>query len=387
MAKHTNNDTSCAQAPRATHCRATWLCALATAALLAACGGGGGGGQQTSTPVTSPATTSPTSPVVVNNYELQTTVPAPTYAAGSWQEFVFNYINERRSQCGFGKLAQDTSLDKAAQGHAEYLARLVADVGASAYGLEMHEQIDGRPLFTGKTLGDRIKAAGYKGLFATEQIAGGVTRSDATSRQAYVLERLQALLSTVYHMDLMISYTRSIGLGLKAYTATENPSNEYRHELLVINPGWNWFEQANKADVVSYPCEGTTDVSEGLYGELPDPTAGKNLNMPVGPAIMVVSPFGTTLKVQTASVVPMARLNGTPLGSLPSFNSAAANPAGILILDQANDKLVSDQSKTFLLPHKPLEAGVTYRVELGLTVDGQTKTKIFTFSTRKQASL
>jgi hypothetical protein len=44
--------------------------------------------------------------------------------------------------------------------------------------------------------------------------------------------------------------------------------------------------------------------------------------------------------------------------------------------------MVNDRAKSFLLTHKPLEMGVTYRVELGMAVNGEAKTKSFTFSTR-----
>lgn len=386
MAKHTNNDTSCAQAPRATHCRAA-LCALATTALLAACGGGGGGGQQTSTPVTSPATTSPTSPVVVNNYELQTTVPAPTYAAGSWQEFVFNYINERRSQCGFGKLAQDTSLDKAAQGHAEYLARLVADVGASAYGLAMHEQVAGLPMFTGKTLYDRIVASGYSGtsIYSDESLAGGKTRSDPGARMDYVRERTQALLSTAYHMFMMMNQTRDIGLGMKNYSLAENPNNDYRDEILVVLSGWKAYRQASKTDVLTYPCEGSKDVSEALYGELPDPSAGQGFSLPSGPAILMTPPLNGELKVQNASVTPISRLDGTPTTNIASFNYGAIYPSGILILDQYTDtynKVIRNSEGLFLLTHKPLEKGTKYRVVISFALNGVPMQRSFDFSTR-----
>ena len=372
------------RAQHVAHRPAGWMSVLAAAALLAACGGGGS--EQASTPVTPPAATNPVPPVVVNNYELQTTVPAPTYAAGSWQEFVFNYLNDNRSRCGFGKVAQDAALDKAAQGHSEYISRDMEDQGRNYVpSLSIHEQVEGRPGFTGKSVFNRATAAGYTGWFVSEQVALGYTRSETASRMAHVHERMQSLLSAPYHMDLMISYTRQIGLGMKNYTPAENPNNDTLAEALVINPGYQRFEQASTTEVLTYPCDGTNDVSEGLYGEMPDPTSGTGLVMPVGPAILVAGPYGKTLKVTSVSVVPVSRLDGSPLGTLPSFNLSAAAPAGVLVLDRDTDtvnKSVNDRAKAFLLTHKPLEMGVNYKVELGMTVNGEAKTRSFTFSTR-----
>jgi uncharacterized protein YkwD len=367
------------------HSRASWLSALAAAALLAACGGGGD--QASTSPSTPPGATTPAPAApVVNNFEIQATVSAPTYAAGSWQEFAFNYLNDRRSRCGFGKLAQDPALDKAAQSHSEYLSRLFEEMGSNFVPtLSMHEQIAGRPLYTGRWPWDRATAAGFTGEFVTEQIGLGYTTSDSATRLAHVHERMQSLLSAPYHMDMMISYTRLVGLGMRTYTPAENPSGEYRPEALVINPGWQRFRQSSTTDVLSYPCEGTTDVSEGLYGEVPDPTNGTGLTMPVGPAILVVSPYGTKLKITSASVAPVSRLDGAPLGALASFNLDAVAPSGVLVLDADTDKangMISTPERSFLMTHKPLEMGVTYRVELGFTVDGAAKTKVFSFSTR-----
>ena len=113
--------------------------------------------------------------------------------------------------------------------------------------------------------------------------------------------------------------------------------------------------------------------------------------MPIGPAIMVVSPAGTTLKIQTVSITPVAvgsdgRSNNNPLSGLPIYTYGAAYPSGVLILNKDNDanKVLSQSEKAFIHAHKPLEYATTYRADIAFTVDGAPKTKTFQFTTKKQ---
>lgn len=370
------------------------LAAAAVAALLAACGGGGGGDSTTPPPtgggggtVTPPPGGGGTVTPPPDPYALQTEVPAPTYAAGSWQEFAFNYLNERRKQCGFGLLAQAPELDKSAQAHADYLVQLEKDLGNDAYKTDMHSEDPARPLFTGARPSDRAKAAGYTGS-AGEQLSGvGIAqaRPDMASLLMVTHDNVQGLLVGPYHLNWMISLSRDVGFGLSTWTFRDEVNNGFSSGFFAINVGQKNSPQAHPTQTLSYPCEGTTDVSESLGGERPNPTNGHApVQFPVGPAIMLMSPPNTTLKVQTASVTPISRLNGQPLGDLPAFNYASTFPSGILILTTENDtnKVLYEKEKVFMMPHKPLAMGVTYRVEVAYTVSGQAQTKAFQFSTR-----
>ena len=371
------------------------LAAAAVAALLAACGGGGGGDSTTPPPtggggggtVTPPPGGGGTVTPPPDPYALQTEVPAPTYAASSWQEFAFNYLNERRKQCGFGLLAQAPELDKSAQAHADYLIQLRKDLGNAAYQTDLHSEDPARPLFTGKQPWDRAKAAGYTG-YAGEQLSGVGVDMARPSMAAQIMmthDAVQGLLVAPYHLNLMISSSRDVGLGMSTLTTSDEPTYGSSGGFFIMTVGQKSSTQAHLTQTLSYPCEGTTDVSEGLYGESPNPTKGHDpVKLPTGPAIMLMSPPNTTLKVQTASVTPMARLDGQPLGDTPTFNYAAAFPSGILILTKDTDtnKYVWETEKVFMLTHKPLAMGVTYRVEVAYTVSGQAQTKAFQFSTR-----
>ena len=66
------------------------------AATLAACGGGGGD---------APAPTPAPAPAPATLADVVTSVPTPTYAAGSEALAAFNTLNAERSRCGFGMVA------------------------------------------------------------------------------------------------------------------------------------------------------------------------------------------------------------------------------------------------------------------------------------------
>ena len=71
--------------------------------LLSACGGGGGSDAAAPSIVTNPTT--PTVPPVLTS-DLQTVVPAPTYAANAPELQIFEAYNSFRNTLGLGLLLQ-----------------------------------------------------------------------------------------------------------------------------------------------------------------------------------------------------------------------------------------------------------------------------------------
>jgi uncharacterized protein YkwD len=116
---------------------------FAVAALsLAACGGGGassttpsatlytaqctnGQGTRVSTVSQADAAAQCFGDTGVYASTIVTSVPADTYNATTQAEekAAFALLNQERSSCGFGKLAQNAQLDTAAQGHADWLLK------------------------------------------------------------------------------------------------------------------------------------------------------------------------------------------------------------------------------------------------------------------------
>jgi|GEM_PF-6118177 len=117
---------------------------------LAACGGGGGSTAEVGgggAPVTDGAGPQ-------QGDDLVTTVAPANYSGPYANEklAVFNLLNDYRSRCGFGKVAQNALIDQAAQNHADYLR---------SYPLSGHEEQAGNLGFTGFAPGDRFTAVGY----------------------------------------------------------------------------------------------------------------------------------------------------------------------------------------------------------------------------------
>lgn len=354
---------------------------------------------------------------------LQQDVPTPEYASDSWQLAAFNDLNERRSRCGFGKLAQSSALDIAAQSHSAYLVRLVQDVGWNAAVLSdaavlagqtstadnflsLHEENPSRPLFTGVTATDRGKAAGYLG--GVNEV---LTWEVSNNQEDLTTSPLLGLLATAYHMRDLITEARDIGLGM-SFREQADPWYNQDGSLggivtgteshVVANTGTVGYAQRSTSQTLTYPCEGITGVGHGTYGEVPDPTNGQGFTQPIGPGIIVQAPYGvpythpavnepafrrSTLKITSASVTPVASLDGRALSEVThgtkSYVLGQPHPFGILVLDKETDGngMIGYPDTAFVHTHRPLARGVTYQVELGFTVDGVAQVRSFQFST------
>jgi len=362
--------------------------ALATAALLAACGGGGdGGGTAVGGAVTTDATQGGTvlDASVVDNAstDLQLSIPALTYPATvSWRRAAHEYLNEQRGRCGFGLLLPSAALETAAQGHADYLARIVADKATGQYP-NLFSQAPERPLYTASSPQPRARLAGYQLGYTAEVYAAPTwTQSPtATDSEKQAIQSVEAvksvrsLLATSYSLAHLMAYNRYIGFGLG--TASSNDKVESR---FVTTLGRGVYEQANSREALSYPCEGSTGVEPAHLGDYAgDPTYGGStgLSMPLGRGILVTAPLGKTLKVQTASITPIG-------SSAPAYIYGAAAPSGVLILSGTDPAGYNHRKEVAILhAHKPLAYATTYRVDLAFTVDGAAGTKTFTFTTRK----
>lgn len=119
----------------------------------------------TTTPAPAPTTTAPppttTVPRTTTSKPAPTTPQAPPPAAApnaSVAQQILDLVNAERVAAGCGALTADARLDAAAQGHAE-------DMKANGY--FSHTSLDGR------SMSDRISAAGYRFTAAGENIAQG----------------------------------------------------------------------------------------------------------------------------------------------------------------------------------------------------------------------
>jgi len=325
------------------------LCAAAAAAaILAGCGGGGGGGDTTAvapTPAPAPAQAPAPAPTTSSTSSVTpvTAVAAPTYAAGSPQLLAFNEVNNARSTCGFGLLAQDTHLDTAASAHAAYQATA---------GVQSHAETAGQPGYTGDQVFNRAPAAGFTGVILGEAIGSVITPATDTAADA-----ARGLLAAPYHAKGMLDYYREVGYGYSTIAG---------FPTLTVNLGVQNSEAPQQVTkVVTYPCAGITDGLPAEYGgEIPNPIPNAPAGTVWGQPIIVHGP--TTLKVTSASITG-------PSGSLS-------------VLAQYGDGLTTDPNGDYkngwavIIPAQ-MAPNTSYSVVVNYTVGGVPGTTSFTFST------
>ncbi len=313
------------------------IAALVVVSSLSACGGGGGNddnGGVVGTPVanTPPATGTVTpdasAPTLTNNIAVDGR----------------NWINYRRSQLGVPAVAENALINNAAQGHSEYLR---------TNNLMSHDQVAGRPGFTGASLGDRLQAAGYN--LGGSGYAYGEVISGTTNNSGFFMA--EELVTAIYHRFVMFEPKfREIGTG--AATAT-NRYNYFTADFATRN-GFGPGIASNA--IVTWPFNGQTQVTPNFMSdtEQPDPVPNQN---EVGYPISVHANIDAPVTVQTFTVRPRGGANLQVQPVFPSGGSSGRTAAAIV-------------------PLAALRAATTYDVSFAGTVNGAPVSREWSFTTR-----
>ncbi len=335
------------------------LPALALAFALAGCGGGGD------------EDTAGTTPSVTLNAGLQLTVPTPTYAALSEELQAFHTLNDIRNRCGHGQLAQNAALDVSAAGHAKWLTFNAAFA---------HNQTPGSPHFTGATPLDRMVAAGYltssSQAAVSEQLATYSGGPDGNDTIGFGIQGTRNLLNAPYHANGMLDGYRDVGIAIRnAIDAGApdalNPGAGRR--AIVFNTGYRISagNQAAAQDdnaVLTYPCNGETNVTPALYHEEPNPVPGRDLSTsPLGTSIMISLKAGRTLTIHSTTLVNLT--SGLPVALRPPVTST-------------NDHLGAFAAhQAYVAADAPLTAYTPYQVTINGRNNGVSFLKTFVFTT------
>ena len=354
--------------------KAAWRCVLvaATAAMLTACGGGSDSGSgsaaQAPTPV-APASVVPVTPLAPSPTPLTanfvTSVPAPTYPAGSEELAAFNLLNAERTQCGLGKLAQNTQLDAAAKAHADYQLR---------NNVTGHIQSASQfPLgFTGVNEIQRIAFQGYGDLGASADeittLIGGEGSKVGSGERG-----IRTLLSAPYHLNGLVASFRDVGFSARNGADVGVTTSRV---ILQVNPAYKASagpQLMASSDVLTYPCEGSTGVNRQLLNEEPNPVPGRNLaTQPLGTAILVTVREGQTVRITSSSVTKVS--TGVPVVMRAAIDSSndPAGPCtrGCFLPHQA-----------YVIPDGPLDGNSAYNVVVAGTNNGAGFTRSFRFVT------
>lgn len=259
---------------------------------------------------------------------------APTVELAPVESAVLERINRYREAAGVGPTTAHPSLMQAAVAHIGYYDANLGD--PSLVGPGLHRQNPEAPGFTGVTMGDRARAAGYSGGPVTENAGSG--RLDAA---------VEWYMGTVNHR-LPLIHPSALDIGL-AHSADSG--------FGIIDVGL----RGGRLDVSLpsvYPSDGATDVPTAWDGaEAPDPAPG--LPRPLGYPITVA--FARHQQVEW-QVLELRDSAGEPLElSTPRTDWMRA---------------------IAIIPHRPLAPGQTYTARVEALVDGSPLTKEWSFTTR-----
>ncbi|OHV99177.1 lipoprotein [Janthinobacterium lividum] len=307
-----------------------WIPALLSAALLSACGGGSSdssnAAQNTSTPA-GQLVQEPGAPALSNNIATDG----------------FNWFNYRRSQIGLSPLARNGLIDSAALGHSSYL---------NLNNTVAHEQVQGKPGFTGVTLGDRLAKAGY----VVTSLQGEVIAGAGNTSGFYLAEEL---VTAIYHRFVIFEpLFREGGAGAAvsgagyAYFTTDMASNR------------NYGPGLAAGQIVTYPSSGQQKVAVSFSSdnEAPDPVPNQDV---VGYPISVHANYGTPVSVTAFSV----RQRG------------AGADLTVRLLTSGNDAH-TPVSAASIIPLAPLTGNTSYDVSFIGKVNGADITRNWSFTTR-----
>lgn len=304
---------------------ASW-CATALVLALAACGGGS---ESPGSVATLP------NPVATND-------PSAPAATGNTTADVLARFNWRRQQAGLLAVTRSAAIDAAAHGHSDY-QRLNNTI--------THVQEAGRPGFTGASLPERLRAAGYSFSATAGYAYGEVIASRADAQGAAAAEDL---IGAIYHRFIVMEpLFKEAGAGAGTSSLT----------YVTIDFAANGLDRALPAGaVVTYPFANQADVPAGVSSdqESPDPVPGQNL---VGYPVSVHGTLGSRIAVQSFTITPRG---GSPLATLIITSSTDAN---------------APTSAAAAIPLSVLAPGTTYDVRFAGTVDGVDVSRTWTFRT------
>ena len=266
-----------------------------------------------------------------------TPVPAlaPTPTATAAPTGLLAPVNTLRAALQLPALTISSELMQAAQSHADYYIAHRDDPNSGG----LHTQVRGYAGFTGRTIGDRARAAGYQ-LGWVDEVFAFFTPPDTL---AWALE-------TVWHRYMYVHPSAvHIGYG----TATGGGTT-----VTVFNVGLSPAHTADAALPAVVPLNGATDVAFSWAGwESPNPAPG------------ALRPFGPPVSLQFG------------LDDEVTWGEAALyGPGGALV---PTSRTTSEWRRALsIVPHDPLAPATTYTARVNGTLNGEPFQVETSFTTR-----
>ncbi|MDB5761947.1 MAG: hypothetical protein JWQ21_942 [Herminiimonas sp.] len=319
------------------------LISTLAAAMLAACGGGNGGDSQSAPSSSASSAGAPAAVTSAAQLPLAQEPNAPRFT-GSTEVDGFNWFNYRRQQLGLSVIARNGALDFAAQSHSNY-QKLNDTI--------THDETAGKPGFTGATLADRLKAAGY--AFNQNGYAYGEVISATGDTSGF--NAADDLIAAIYHRFLIFEPTfKEAGIG----AATVSGGYTYFTTDFAAN---GLDSGIGRGNFITYPAANQQRVPTIFYSdrETPDPVPNQN---EVGYPISIHADITATVGVQSFTLKEHA---GAPLpAQLLSHANNAETPASVAAI----------------IPLNVLSAHTTYDVQFIGTVSGTAVNRSWSFTTQ-----
>ena len=314
---------------------------------LVGCGGGGSDSPASTpvapTPPVAPAPTpTPTPTPVVLAATTQAAV-APTYVASSQQLSAFNALASFRTSLGLGPVNQSTKIDMAAQNHSDYVA--LNNGGATP-----HDEVAGKPGFTGVSVKDRLVTAGYAATDASEVMGWTGANADAA-------EVIEGLVATVYHRVIMMGQGwTDLGIAPPVVSADITASRP-----AYIDFGTLTVKQNVAGDYVGvYPANNQTAIGLTHAPEAPNPFA--DIDGTAG-SFCAKTSYPISLMTQQSTKLAVTSFTVTEEGQTA--------PIDVRLLTSATDKTgLLPQYVAFIVGKVPFKASTKYNVRFTGTATG-----------------
>ena len=257
------------------------------------------------------------------------------------QNAALGELNKLRAAVGVAPIEQDRALAKAAQAHADFYVKHHSKYQAKGLNPHSEDKSFGEG-YTGKTVNDRVKAAGYSGAPGAEVMA--FTGS--------VKAALQGWLDTVYHrLPLIDPRSAKMGFGMAS-------AGKARTEVMDFGRG------GGQGPVVVYPWPGQTGVPTSWSGnEGPQPPKPKT-GYPSGPVITARFPSPAKVldhQLLTAKGEPLPHVWLTPE-------------------NDSNLKMFDDRT-VVIYANDPVPSG-SYTVRIEAEISGKKRTLRWSFTTK-----
>jgi hypothetical protein len=316
-----------------------------------------------------------------------------TIAQGSVELQYFNEINLARGQGGFGLLAQDASLDRAARAHSAYFdvqfnkpfyitaagtyARytgvepldkryaepvvyyydesLYGQIDAASAVLKAHVEVPGLPGFIGVLAVNRANAAGYAGGKATfvSEIIGFENHRDPLDKGC-----VSVLLRTVFHRGILLE-TASVDVGIGTFLSV---GGKLRNCVINTSSARTALARAPDGWVGVFPGVGASNMFRSLPGEVPNPV----------PEFAVMG-LPVSLFVGRGHIFKVSQFTLTVVGE--------TTPVPVKLLTQTEFPQYIKSHQSYVVPKGALKPKTTYRVVFAGADDGRELNKTWTFTT------